>query len=269
MRLNLILQATCKRPMLTLNYQYPLSAAVYKVIQRADAGFSAFLHDTGYGAGHKHFKLFTFSDLRTPFTINGDRMVMQSDRAQLTICFHIPQAAETFIRGLFLQQQIDIADNRSKVTFVVQQVESIPGIVHTGFGESSHKHVSVVVQPLSPLVTGRKNDKGYYDYRSPLDADFTDCLLHNWLEKYKVAYDADAKDIHQIKEDINIKVQLYPHPPKQRLITIKQGTAEATCIKGYTKFRLQLTAPGDFIQLAFDAGMGLYNSMGCGCMGVV
>lgn len=262
MRFNLTLVTNVSSSLITLNYQYPLSAAIYKIIQRADASFSAFLHNTGYGQG-KSFKLFTFSDLNTTFKINGDRMQMLDNKAQLTVCFHITQAAENFIKGLFMHQQLEIADKKSKATFVVQQIESIAENIN----HDANKNLSVVVQPLSPIVTGRKNEKGYYDYRSPLDADFTDCLLHNWLEKYKAINDIDENSLHQIKEQTKIKVQLFHSPPKQRLITIKQGTPEETKIRGYTKFGMQLTAPEVMVQLALDAGLGLYNSMGCGCVG--
>ncbi len=66
MRFNLRLH-TEKFSLVPFNYQYPLSAAIYKIIQSADHAFAAFLHDTGYGKGHKSFKLFTFSDIKTPF----------------------------------------------------------------------------------------------------------------------------------------------------------------------------------------------------------
>lgn len=39
---------TANHQLLPFNYQYPLSAAIYKVIQKADAGFAAFLHNTDY-----------------------------------------------------------------------------------------------------------------------------------------------------------------------------------------------------------------------------
>ncbi|TKK66635.1 hypothetical protein FC093_16495 [Ilyomonas limi] len=56
-----------KRPLLTFNYSYPLSAAIYKIIERADSQFAHFLHNEGYTTGNKHFKLFTFSDIQMPF----------------------------------------------------------------------------------------------------------------------------------------------------------------------------------------------------------
>ncbi|HEX4850994.1 MAG TPA: hypothetical protein VFV08_09320, partial [Puia sp.] len=90
---------------LPINYQYYFSSAIYKSIAYCDSAFSAFLHDIGYSNSatgeKKRFKLFTFSDLHTPFYVNGDRMVLTGSEASITVCFHVPIAAEKFIKGIF------------------------------------------------------------------------------------------------------------------------------------------------------------------------
>jgi CRISPR-associated endoribonuclease Cas6 len=276
MRLLLTLSAldvnTSRPPLLTLNYQYPLSAAIYKIIQKADHEFAAFLHDWGYGEGAKSFKLFTFSDIRTPFKIIGDRMQLLTGKATLIVCFHVQEAAENFIKGLFVHQQLEIADKKTKVIFSVEQVESMPSVLPAGPARSSIFDTSlatVIFQPLSPIVAGRKNDRGYYDYRSPFDIDYTDCLLYNWLEKYQAASSINVIRLEQMKERVQIRVELFPHPPQQRLIAIKQGTEAETRIRGYTKFRLRVTAPVGLLELALNAGLGLHNAQGMGCVEVV
>jgi CRISPR-associated endoribonuclease Cas6 len=262
MRFKLNLQSIHKQAILPFNYQYPLSSAIYKIIQSADAEFAAFLHNTGYGHGHKSFKLFTFSDIRTPFVKNGDRMQLQTGDAELIVCFYIPQAAENFIRGLFLDQQLQIADHKSRTTFLISQVESM----HVPYNSKTQKQV---LQPLSPLVVGKKNNRGHYDYRSPEDEDFRDCLLHNWLEKYAAIGNADEDALQELKQKIKIDLRFFPHPPQQRLITIKGGTDAETKIRGYTKFRMEVVAPEEMLELAMGAGLGLYNAQGMGCVGVV
>jgi CRISPR-associated endoribonuclease Cas6 len=69
--------------------------------------------------------------------------------------------------------------------------------------------------------------------------------------------------------DVSIKVLFFPHPPQQRLITIKGGTEAETKIRGYTKFRLRVSAPVEMLEVALGAGLGLYNAQGMGCVGVV
>lgn len=284
MRFKLTLQTLHNPAFLPFNYQYPLSSAIYKIIQSANEEFAAFLHDKGYGAGSKNFKLFTFSDIKTPFAKSGDRMQLQTGEAELTVCFYVPQAAENFIKGLFINQQLEIVDKKSRTTFYIQQVESlaeglkdggIDGLKERGMeglkgrGVEGWKLVKVVLQPLSPLVVSRKNERGHYDYRSPHDEDFEDCLLHNWIEKLAVTGNADEDTLLNLRQKVSVTVRLFPHPPQSRLITIKGGTSAETKIRGYTKFRLEVTAPEEMIELALGAGLGLYNAQGFGCVEVI
>ena len=259
MRFRLRLHALEKKPLLPFNYQYPLSAAIYKIIERADSEFAYFLHNDGYTTGNKHFKLFTFSDIQTPFEKRGDRMLMTTSAAELTVCFYMPKAAEHFIKGLFMHQRLEIADARSKVSFVVNSIESV--------AERIPDNGAVLLQPLSPLVAGRKNERGHYDYRSPEDADFVDCIIYNWLEKWGSVHDASDADIAALRNAVAVQVHLLKHPPQQRLITIKAGTAAETKVRGYTKFTLGVTAPKALLELALGAGLGLHNAQGFGCVG--
>jgi len=252
-------------PLLPCNYQYPLSSAIYRIIQRADKEFAAFLHDKGYGDGKKQFKLFTFSDIRTPFKIKGDRMLLQGKTATLTICFHMPEAAQNFIKGLFIHQHLEIADKHSKVSFFIEQVEIAPPQLQSTDPGSLH---IVLLSPLSPIVVGRKNERGNYDYLSPGDQDFTTWLLYSWIEKYKTVYDLSEEKLQKLLKT-RIEVQFLRYPPQQRLIAVKQGTTAETRIRGYTKFHLKVIAALDFLELGLNAGLGLYNAQGTGAVQVI
>lgn len=263
MRLLLILQAAEEQPVLPINYQYPLSAAIYKILDRADADYADFLHNSGYskpGSGKK-FKLFTFSDLRVPFAPpKSDRLYLKSREVRLTICFHVPEAAENFVKGLFIHQELDIADRVSKARFTVSQVEALDN------GLPSVPHSTVWLQPLSPVVTGRKNERGNYDFRSPQDADFADCLRYNWAEKYLAAYPDHPATAQEIHDSLAIAVELLSSPPQERRPIIKAGTPEQTKIRGYMRFKLKVTGPRELIEVGLNAGIGLYCSQGMGAV---
>ena len=103
-----------------INYQYPLSSAIYKILAKGDTEYAAFLHEKGYKKG---LKLFSFSQLNVPFKIQGDRLRLLSNEVEFQVSFHIPEAMENFVKGLFQSETIDIADKKSKVSFKVKSVE--------------------------------------------------------------------------------------------------------------------------------------------------
>lgn len=241
-----------------INYQYPLSAVIYKILDRADAAYAAFLHDTGYKktGSPKAFKLFTFSDLKTPFEIIGDRLQLLGRQAELIISFHLPQAAETFIKGLFMNQQIEIADKRSKASFVISQVEVLP------LGLSQDEWQEITVQPMSPIVCGKKDERGNYKFLSPEHPEFVRQLMHNWKEKCKTVFGAEKTE--EAFKGAGIEVLLRKNAPKSRLITLKANTTAETKIRGFVNFDLKLLGKKEALELLMDCGVGVYNGVGMG-----
>lgn len=243
-----------KRAVLPINYFYPLSAAIYRIIARGDEQYATFLHETGYGKG---FKFFSFSQLNVPFRIEGDRMRLLSDEVDFRVAFHLPVAMESFIKGLFQSEQIEIADKKSRGVFQVKSVESLPDPLHQ-YAES--EIVNVQLKPLSPIVAGLMNEKGYYDFLSPDDEQFAASLLYNWRSKIASCYDEQAaRNALLLLEMISGK-----HPPKSRLITIKADTPEETKIRGWMNFGIVVTAERRFVEILLNAGVGIYNAQGMG-----
>lgn len=260
MRVQLHLHATHTPVVLPANYQYPLSAAIYKIIGSADAGYSQFLHDVGYSGSHTHkrFKLFCFSSLQAPYRMEGDRMLIQQPDVRLTMGFLIPTAAEKFVTGLFQAQVIDIADQKSKAQFHITRVETLPPLPpapQEGLAEA-------VLEPLSPVVCGPKNASGHYIFLPPDHPDFLYWLRQNLAEKLASA---------GIAPHAEPRWEVLPPTTtcKSRLITIKAGTPAETRIRGFVQFRLRITATTAVLQTILEAGLGLYNAQGMGCMGIV
>jgi CRISPR-associated endoribonuclease Cas6 len=265
---NLTLFTHEKEAVLPINYQYQVSCAIFRIIESSSPELSAFLHGNGYQDGCKRFKLFTFSDIRAaPFKIVGDRIFLLGNTISLTVCFYVPETAEHFLRGLFTAKQFSIADRKSGATFHIQQIESIiPSL------PVSADIITVIMQPISPLVSGYKTrDMKHYQYRAPHDPDFTECLLKGWLEKYRIVHQIPDDMLQQAREQVKVNTLFFDHEPQQRLVTIKdlQTHGYTESIRGYTKFRLQATAPKKMIELALNAGLGLHNTQGFGCMKLI
>lgn len=260
MQLRLTLQPAQRNGSMPANYQYPLSSAIYSIIHNADESYADFLHNKGYTHNGKSFKLFTFSDLRVPFTNLGDRLLINSADAHLNVAFHIDAAATNFIKGLFMNQTFDVADIKSRVQFSVKEVQLLPDPLDA----INYDEPEVILQTLSPIVTGIKNSRGNYDFKSPEDADFCRCIIHGWKEKYRAAQPNGNEN-----EVPDVVLEVLPSRYKQRLITIKAFTPQETKIRGYSHLRLRAKAPKAILELALNAGLGLYNAQGMGCVEVV
>lgn len=266
MRFQLTLVPETASSLMPINYQYPLSAVIYKLIQQADESYASFLHNNGYRLPTgKSFKLFTFSDLRVPFQIKGDRLQLSDAPASLIIGFHMEEAATHFIRGLFINQQIEIADHASRVKFSIQEATLLPDPISRLHNEEPE----ITLQPLSPLVTGRKNERGNYDFLSPADPDFVKHLKYGWMEKFRSLNSIENIETSDLSENISIQLITPGHQIKSRLISIKANTSAATQVRGFTRFRLKVRAPKLMLELALNAGLGLYNAMGMGCVEAV
>ena len=261
MRLLLTLNSGREKQWIPVNYQYPVASAIYKILQNADAGYSEFLHERGYGKG---FKLFTFSDIKCPFKINGDRLLLLSNKIELIVCFHLPKAAETFIKGLFMSQQIDIADRKSKTHFTVEQVESLASPLDHF---KNNDEVEILLRPLSPIVCGLKNEKGNYDFLSPTDDRYEEMLFVNWEEKCKSVFERETTE--RIMASAFIQIIFYKNPPKSRLITIKANTDAETKIRGFNNFEINIKGKKEAVELLLNSGVGLYNAQGMGCVEVI
>jgi CRISPR-associated endoribonuclease Cas6 len=273
--LKLSLVGAKQTPAISLNYHYLISAAIYKIIGCADSSYATFLHDEGHtflqrrntgisdnvavlspkGHRNKRFKFFTFSDIRTPFQIVGDQMILLSRTIEITVCFHINKTAENFVKGLFMEQRIYIGT----ALFKIDSVESI----HYSFNVEK-----IILQPISPLVVGRKNDRGHYDYRSPQDSDFSERLIYSWIEKYCAIYNIDPGN-QEFIPDISITPIFFPNPPQRRLVTIKKDANGDRKVRGYTKFRLEVNTSPEMLEIALNTGLGLHNSQGMGCVSLV
>ncbi|WP_212006075.1 CRISPR-associated endoribonuclease Cas6 [Chitinophaga sp. HK235] len=266
MRFRIKLLAVHQETVIPINYPYALSAVIFKILHQADEEYAAFLHEKGYSrpGSLKVFKLFSFSEIRTAFRIEGDRFRLLSREAVFTISFHLPQAAENFIRGLFLNEIFEIGDRRSKGVFNVAAVQAVPSQLED-IPDSEIREV--LLQPFSPLVCGSKNDRGYYDFLSPSHPDFVKQLVYNWREKFITLYGEEQAD--SVFGPVSVEVVLMDNPPKSRLITIKADTPQETKIRGYTNFRLKVKAGGQALRLLADAGAGVYNSAGMGSLQVV
>nr|WKN34410.1 CRISPR-associated endoribonuclease Cas6 [Tunicatimonas sp. TK19036] len=263
MRFNLTLQIIGQNRILPINYQYPLHSWIYRVIQQANAEFSQFLHGEGYRLGDRQFKLFTFSQLNgEPYRIykKEQRIGFYGNELQLGISFWIPEAAEHFIRGLFMGQQFRLGDRLSQVDFEVVRIEALPRPL---FEEVMHYRTATPV-----VVSVHVPEHKHPQYRAPNDEGYAQRLLMNLQRKAEAVGLSlpmtSATAFHEGKLDFADEWKLdLSGPFRRKGIFVKQHTPMQNKIIGYI-YHFEMIAPPEVQQLAYYAGLGEDNSMGFG-----
>lgn len=261
MRFKISLTSKLQNSLIPINYQYPLSAAIYKILANANAEYATFLHEKGYRAdyGLKRFKLFTFSDMQARFKLRGDRMHLLSN-PELLVSFHLPEAARHFVKGLFFNQEVCIADKYSKCTFQVSMVRALPSPFEI---YEEDERVNFRCSPISPIVAGMKNDTGEYTFLHPSDIRYQIALQYNWQSKLA------SLGIEESEDNLGVKVLPPLNNFKKRGVFIKAHTQAQTKIIGYTQFSFELIGKKKYVELLYNAGLGLYNAQGMGCVNIV
>lgn len=255
MRLKINFTLSGKKQHLPLNYQYPVSSWIYKVLGNADEEFASLLHELGYRLENgKTFKFFTFSQIGFPqhtwkIIPKSDRMLVWARKGWITVSFHLPEQTEKFIMGLFKQQNAFIGDKLSGIKMQVESVETLK----TNLPEGE----VIKIKTLTPIVLGlniegKKNEQ----YVPPIHSDYKRVFLQNLVEKF-AATGGNGIDINNL--DFNI-TKLYS---RTNLQTIKADTPAETKVKGYF-YEFELQAPRKIIELGLNAGFGSMNSLGFG-----
>jgi len=236
---------------LPINYQYELSAWIYKIIAQGDMQYAEWLHQNGYSEKHRNFKLFIFSNLYSPdIKYDKDRLIFTSDKASFYLSLLPEKSTEAFIKGIFKEQVFSLGDKISKVQFKVQQIEMLPPPDFTD---------DFVFKTLSPVVVSKSQEgKQYPQYISPEEEDYGQLIINNLIEKYKLFYNKTYEG------NMSFYFKLLS-PVRSKLIRIKAATKEETQVKGFM-FLFQLQADKELLKVMYEAGMGEKGSLGFGCV---
>lgn len=242
---------------LPINYQYEQSAAIYKILSRADAEYAAWLHENGFMLENgKRFKLFTFSRFKIEHRrlIKGtDRLQINSDMIEWQISFLPEKSTQNFIQSVFMNQIFEIGDRKSVVRFTVRNIEVMPN--------PDYKD-EMTFRTMSPICLKSVDQNKKVKYLSLADENAKFILLNGLKDRYLSYF---GKPISFIEEDCVLKVL---DLPVSELITIKAHTKEETKIRGFScTFRLQ--APKELLELMYESGAGSLCAQGFGCLRVV
>lgn len=252
MRFRLSLNRTTKQRMLPMDYQYYISAWIYKVLKQADEDFALFLHEKGYGKNDpKLYKLFCFSPLNfgKPILWKEKKLFeITVHEIELQISFDVPEAASNFIKGLFMQQAFYLGDKFNGIDFTVTQVEVLP---------EPHFTETMKYRLITPWVVSFQEEQDKHpDYLSPADERFHSLVIKHLIEKYNNT----RKTAEILPEQIRL---LVTSPFKRSGFVMKPGSRAESRVIG-NLFDFELSAPVDVHRMIWNAGVSEKSSSGFG-----
>lgn len=246
---------------LPYNYQYPLSAAIYKLLRSGSGEYATFLHDRGYKLAGKTYKLFCFALRFEKAKFSSDHLEMLSPNVRLYISSPlIDKFMGSLLSGVFRTPEILFDDPDMNVRFRVSNIETVPSPVFSS---------EMKFRLLSPLVVSTRRE------------------IAGRLATYYLRYDDDISELNRIiNMNLRNKLQLLtgvPHDDKsiefgwdnsyiaQRTaegksltsrITIGSKNRNISVIANMIPFIV--TGDTSLIETGYMCGFGEKNSMGFG-----
>lgn len=258
MRFKLTLDRADHQRFIPINYQYELSSAIYRVIERGSKDFSSFLHEEGYRLGKKPFRLFTFSRVfldKQRVHVNQGRIEHLGVKAVLYVSFLIDQAAEEFIKGLFLGQQFFLGDQISGVNYEVSKIEAATPV---------HFQRNMHYRCLSPILIKEKRAGGGENYLDPSHPRYGELVVQNLISKWAAQAMAGVEQRGVSFQDLDYRFEPVGKVYKNGVV-IKQMTPQESKLIGYS-FEFILDAAEELHEIGYFSGFGHLNSQGFGCV---
>lgn len=261
MRLILTLRAA-EGNLISYNYHYHLSAAVYNLLHFGSAEFAKFLHDVGFNLKGKTYKLFTFALRFEKYTNLQHAIRLDDSIAFLYISSpRVDDFIKNFVIGTFEKQTIDLSELNFPIKFKISFVELLPS---PQFTDEMNFHM------MTPMVLSTRREhngkESQYFLRAEDKEDINRVLTQNLQNKYEAILGENKS---------NSKVEL--NWDENYLKRVKRITKKVT-INQHGKYPIDvigLNAPfvlkgdSDLIRVGYECGFGEKNSMGFGMVEVV
>lgn len=249
-----------------LNFNYPLSAAIYYLLRFGSEEFSEYLHNIGFQTEGKTYKLFSFGiQFKEKVKVDHKIFRMNSDTVFLYVTSPlVDKFLNNLLVGSFTEQQITLFADGHKSVLQIEHIETLPEPVF----ENKMKFI-----PISPLVIGTKRERNnrlrtyYLRYYDDIN-EFSRIFNQNLINKYALVTGKNYEgDNLKFNWDTNyIDEKLKKNKKVTRLINNKiRGTIIQ--IKA-NEIPFTLEGNKELIKIGYECGFGSQNSLGCGLVEV-
>ena len=232
---------------LPVNYNHLLAGVIYRFLAESDPEYASFLHEEGYRAAEKRFKLFTFSQLMAERRrITGDKIHFRS-----TLTWYVSSPVERFLSHfadtLLTEGRLSLAERQLPIKDV-----TIPRIPRF--------QSEMQFRCLSPIMMSTKRErdgKQVMHYCMPDDSAFSELIRQNLIRKHEAIHGRAPQD-----DPLSFAFD-------KTYINRRQGRVTRLIDYKGIKIRgimcpFRVTGSPALIQIGYECGFGDKNSTGFG-----
>lgn len=264
MRIKVCLKPIRKSFAIPINYNYPLSSAIYRLFFESSPKFSKWLHDQGFVSPEgKKMKLFTFSRLFiTNPKVEG---TIIEGRGLAWFLFSTPlefAIMENFVVGILKKGRITIGNGATKSDFTVSSLEILPE------PELSENMKYIMLSPTVVSTMVEKDGKVVEHYYRTDEPGLENNLAENLRRKYEIVRKKPYEGKIEIELDREYIERKGGAEGVSKMVTIAEGKLEETKVKGFI-CPIVIKGSKEIQKVAYDCGIGKKNSMGFGMLEVI
>jgi CRISPR-associated endoribonuclease Cas6 len=248
MRVKLTLMATGPKTTLPLNYNHAVAGLIYRTLGNASEEFAAMLHDEGFKAERRSFKLFTFSRLfANRSRVVGDRLLLESPLVTLLVSSPVGDFIEHFVSGLFQSEGFNIAG----AGFALAEAETI------ATPEFSER---MTFRALAPITESARDEQNRVRHLG-LEDDWSEIVKRNLARKYIALHGREPtySRLHWEWDKVYITEQAKRNRRPSVLIEVSEGIKVRGWLVPFT-----IEGSKELIEIGYEAGFGKSNAMGFG-----
>ncbi|HLE62642.1 MAG TPA: CRISPR-associated endoribonuclease Cas6 [Pyrinomonadaceae bacterium] len=247
MRVKLTLRAIESNAVLPLDYNHAVSSLIYSTLRKGSQQFALTLHDQGFQADGRSFKLFTFSRIQTKQArLAGETLVLEHPEVELQISSPVIPFIEHLLNGFSKQSNLMIAG----ASFELGSALFVP---QPEFRQQMSFHA------LSPVTETQKNGGEHPAFLSLTD-NWSEITRRNLIRKYSSLYGREPQET-EFNWQWDEKYIAKAERRGKRLSVLRD--VHGIKIRGWLA-PFTVTGSVELIRLGYEAGFGARNSMGFG-----
>ena len=236
---------------LPINYNHLLVGAIYRFLAESNPEYADFLHNEGYQAAEKRFKLFTFSQLMAERRrITGEQIHFRSTLTWF-VSSPIQQFLSHFADTLLTGGRLSIGSHQLKIKDVT--IPRVPRFQH----EMQFRCLSPIVMSTVRQHEGQRRTH----YCLPDDPELSELIRQNLLRKHEAIHGRTPQD-----DTLTFHFD-------EAYISRKQGRVTRLVDFKGIKIRgimcpFNVSGSPALIQVGYECGFGDKNSAGFGMVGL-